>query len=139
MLPGHVIGPAFIDQDLPRAVGGIADGIAAAVMNPGHLPHLGPAVAVRAGAADLDPAFAHHPFVRVRIGIGNPAGERGAARGKRPAQSGIRQAGGERHRGAARTPGRSPASAAPASVPRPRPRRRHEARTGPRDDRVRRP
>ena len=101
MFPGRVIVPAFVDQELPGAVGRIAHRIAATVMEPGHLAHFGPAFAVLARGAGLNPAFACDALARVRLGIWHRAGERGAARGQRPAQGGIRQASRECHRRAA--------------------------------------
>ena len=90
----------------------IAHRVAAFVMGLGYLAHSCAAFAVLTGGTILELAFAAHTFVGVGVGIAHRAGERGAARGQRPAEGGIRQAGGERHRRAARGT-RSPACLQP--------------------------
>ena len=102
VLPGRVIGPAFVDQKLPGAEYGIAHRIAAFVVGLSGLAHSCAALAVLTGRTVLELPFAAHALVGVGVGIAHRAGERGPARGQRPAESGIGQAGGECHRRAAR-------------------------------------
>ena len=90
----------------------MAHRIAAFVMGLSGLAHSCAALAVLTGRTILELPFAAHALVRVGVGIAHRAGERGAARGQRPAERCIRQAGGQRYRRAARS-ARGPASFQP--------------------------
>ena len=75
----------------------IAHRIAAFVMGLGDLAHTCAALAVLIGGTILELPFSAHAFVGVGVGIAHRSGERGAARGQRPPESGIGQAGRECH------------------------------------------